>query len=214
MTGYAKRLSTLVAHFLVLGTAQIGFTAAAPPNPELDAEIERDEETEPRSLEFMILPASNSQSLDPLKRHVGDGYFYSFRSHFLAGAGYGNMIQQQSNMNSLFAYGWEKSPQSFWQAGAEVYFSGTTTGGFDFRYLKILSKSRTRPFWNLGGALLFKANEQLINFMRLENYRLRVGGGIDHTFWSIFAIRIEALLGIGLGSGLEDRINLALIWPM
>lgn len=211
-----KRISTIV-QILVFGASislgNFAWTARTPLDPEVTDEPVSSEAGDPSTMEGMTVPRPVDSVRKLSRQSVGDGYYYPFRKHFTGGGGFGGFIPKQTSVSFFATYGWIYSNLAFLETSGEIYSGGQVNGGFEVRYLKFSNKTRTRPFWTAGGALLYASKDQLVSFLKLENYELRGTLGIDYTVGSVFALRAEARLGFALSGGFRDRLTVGLVWP-
>ncbi len=146
------------------------------------------------------LTAANAQDVD---------YFFRYRNALTIRGGLEDVESPGPVLGVLLLYSTQML-RSF-EAGADLTRDGNGTLHFAIRHL--LGREKVRWFYKYGAGIRIVASDQLVTFLRLKNWQLRVGGGFEWTLSDPLALRID-LEGIAGSEKLNalGTIGLAFAW--
>lgn len=110
-----------------------------------------------------------------------------------------------------FSYTHLQSSTTGLAAGADLVSDGTGVIVFDVKHL--LSRERLRPYYLLGGAVRVLPNEALLTFLRLTNWQLRSGLGIEYSFDASLSVFLQSIGVVAVNDlAIQGKFGLGWSW--
>jgi hypothetical protein len=141
-------------------------------------------------------------------------YFYRYRHGVFAYAGM--LADSQASADGSAALGLFGASWSFPTEELKIYefgvdFLSDVTANAHFARRFDFSRSRLRPFATLGAGVRVVPSDQLVTFLRFQNYQLRASAGIEDTIWDPLNIRTEIQTSVS-GHSVQAGLILGLNW--
>jgi hypothetical protein len=96
-----------------------------------------------------------------------------------------------------------------YEAGADLISDGTGLLTLARRY--VLTRTKFRPYLKFGGALVVVPSDQLVNFIKYDNYRLEGATGAEYLVSEGSSLRLEAEGFLGLKT-VQGLVALGYVW--
>ncbi len=120
-----------------------------------------------------------------------DAYYHKFRSSLSlrAGAEWALSNLQNPGLGFGVLYAFPLADLRGVEAGADVSADGN--GTLHFARRNVTGNERLRWFYKYGGGVRIVGRDQLVTFLRLRNWQVRVGGGFELTTFDPISIRVD-----------------------
>ncbi len=156
-------------------------TPAAPPTAALPAELER-----ARQVQVTQPPAElNTETARE------QAYFFRFRQSITVRGGLEERFNDIGSPGSVLSvlYWFPRKDLRGIEAGADLQSSGNGTLHFASR--SVVGNGRWRGFHKLGGGVRVVPTDQLVTFLRLKNWQLRMSGGVEYSLSDPYTLRLD-----------------------
>ena len=136
--------------------------------------------------------------------HQDEDYFYPYSRALSARFGGVFDSQKISDNGILFLAGviylYRHKPNEYYDFGFDVRNDSYGTIHAERRWIS--GRARTRTYTKVGFGLNLVPNDQLATFLKVKNYQVRTGVGLEKTFINPMSMRyeFELLAGDGIGA--------------
>ncbi len=206
-TERAQLTMYLFVFFLLIGLLSTSEVQAAPTSPDVDAATSahsepesatNDEVQRAKELDWTMPKESEEKLAD---RASAREFFYHFRKSLsaMAGPAYRTDAIQDPDTQLSLNYWQHPTDGASLEAGADLMSDGT--GALHISKRDNQGRGRLRSYYKYGLAIRIVPNEQLVTFLKFQNWQLRGSAGAEWQWpWGkSWSLRSE--LGINLSQG-------------
>ncbi len=207
------QLVTSVLFLTLVAFTQSVFGAPTEPSPDF-----RDSETEEEAVQVdpsKIL--TTSPTIPPpiplsTRRRAGP-YFYRYRQDFSIGstALWGRNKTDKADPHYLGSLQHQFAGANLRSYVLSGEIMSDENGLLSFSRRWNHSRSRFRPYHQLGLAVLIDPEDQIATVLLLEHYLLRVGIGVEYSVGGSFSLRLDGITLVGTKSQ-QAGVGLATVW--
>jgi hypothetical protein len=211
-SSYCKHFLSIA--LLILATSAPGLKSQAvetPMQPTLPPENLELEKL--KTLDKMLIPKSSTTTSQRISPDIAPEFYFASHSHIVASFGISPKIGSDSSKTLNLGLGFGHGSSGYFELFGEIYQGEPYPGSIELRYLKMYNRSEFRPYLAGGLALFFQPSDQLLNFIRAENYQARATCGADLSFSDSLALRTEVSAMIGTQVS-QLRMMIGLLWAM
>jgi hypothetical protein len=174
--------------------------SASTPPTEADLTTTSDSDPPPTSDQIQRSKEIEITVPPPIKLKVdrNEAYFYRYRQALSFHGGLSGDVRQIQSLASTigFQYRFEFPENGRSEIGADLLTSGT--GLLHASRFYFFDDSRTRLFVKYGMEIRIVPSEELVTFLKLENWRTRFAAGLEWNAWQAFAIRLDLEVHLGV----------------
>lgn len=206
----------LVTSFLFLTlVALVNSADAAPtdPSPDFrDAET-RDEPVEVDPSKILTTSPTTPPPIPMSARRRAGPYFYRYRQDFSVGGsviwGRNKTDQADPHYIGSLQHQFSNSKLKSYVLSGEIMSDENGLLSFSRRWNH--TRTRIRPYHQLGLSVLIDPEDQIATVLLLQHYLLRIGAGLEWSVGGSFSLRLDAIGLVGTKSQ-QGGLGIATVW--
>lgn len=184
---FSLQVACLIACLVASNAAKAAITQPSPDEVTNESPSEPATEEEiARARELELSPAP-----EPKTEKLSDRYFYKYHNAITVRGGIEERFNDLGTVGSVLSVLYWLPRRDFRgiEGGADLLSDGA--GTFHLASRTLVGRGRWRAFHKIGGGVRIVPSDQLVTFLRLRNWQIRIGGGAEYTISDPISLRVD-----------------------
>lgn len=194
----SKHLALLCLITITISTSEFAVAATPPPAPDLTFKRTEDPPATPEEIQRAHDVKITEPPPNRVRVDTSRDYFYKYRQALSLHGGLISEVRDIASPTSAigFQYRFQFPENGRSEIGADLVTSGN--GLVHASKFYFLEDSRFRFFYKYGLEVRVVPSEELVTFLKLANWRVRLASGFEWNTWQAIGIRLDLEAHVGV----------------